>query len=140
MCTRLCALPLEHVVETMRPLPTKPVAGAPHFVRGLAIIRGVPTPVVDAARLFSTEESQPLRFVTVRAGDRRVAVAFDSVLGVRPIPAGSLHELPLLLRDARAELISAIGALDGELLLVLRSARLVPEDVWNGLEAGASTS
>lgn len=81
-----------------------------------------------------------MRFVTVRAGDRRVAVAFDSVLGVRPIPAGSLHELPLLLRDARAELISAIGALDGELLLVLRSARLVPEDVWNGLEAGASTS
>lgn len=141
VCTRLCALPLEHVVETMRPLPTEPLAGAPHFVRGLAIIRGVPTPVVDAAQLFSADEAQPLRFVTVRVGgDRRVAVAVDSVLGVRPILAGSLHELPPLLRDARAEVIAAIGALDTELLLVLSSSCLVPENLWTGLEAGGSSS
>src|SRR5688572_15607941 len=53
--TRVCALPLDAVVETMRPLVVEPVAGAPGFVSGLSIVRGEPIPVVDAARLLGTE-------------------------------------------------------------------------------------
>ena len=49
---RLCALSLGHVVETMRPLPIEPLAAAPHFVLGLATIRGSQVPVVDAGRLI----------------------------------------------------------------------------------------
>lgn len=41
-----CALDLAQVVEIMRPLPIERVAGAPDLVRGLAVIRGVPVPVV----------------------------------------------------------------------------------------------
>ena len=44
---RACAIPLDHVAETMRPLPIEPVAGTPGFVRGVSVIRGAPTPVVD---------------------------------------------------------------------------------------------
>lgn len=132
--TRLCAFPLEHVVETMRPLPAEPLAGAPRFVRGVSLIRGDPVPVVDAASLLGAEESCPTRFVTVKADDRRVAMAVDAVLGVQAIPDGSLHDLPPLLDDAIAEVISAIGTLDAGLLVVLRSARLVPESVWGLLE------
>jgi purine-binding chemotaxis protein CheW len=126
--TRLCGLPLEHVLEIMRPLPTEPVAGAAHFVRGLAVIRGAPVPVVDTARLLGAEGAQADRFVTVNAGERRVALAVDSVLGVRAVPAGSLRELPPLLHEACADVVAAIGLLDAELLLVLHSARLLPDD------------
>jgi purine-binding chemotaxis protein CheW len=133
--TKLCALPLECVLETMRPLPVEPLSGAPQFVPGLAMIRGEPVPVVDAARLLGAEGARPARFVSVRAGERRVALAVDSVLGVRSIPAGSLRELPPLLRDASAEFVSAIGMLDAELLLILQSTRLVPEDLWTKLGA-----
>jgi purine-binding chemotaxis protein CheW len=138
--SRLCALPLECVLETMRPLPIEPLSGAPQFVRGLAIIRGEPVPVVDTARLLGTEETRPARFVAVKAGARRVALAVDSVLGVRSIPAGSLQELPSLLGDAAADIVSAIGILDAELLLVLHSARLVPEEVWARLDADGAPS
>jgi purine-binding chemotaxis protein CheW len=127
---RLCALPLAHVVETMRPLPVEAVVGAPHFVRGLAVIRGAPVPVVDTARLLGAQDAPADRFVTVNAGERRVALAMGSVLGVRAVPAGSLHPLPPLLHEASADVIAAIGLLDAELLLVLHSARLLPEDVW----------
>ena len=48
----LCALRLADVIETMRPLGTRPLAGTPAFVRGVSIVRGVPTPVVDVARLL----------------------------------------------------------------------------------------
>ncbi len=127
---RLCALPLENVIETLRPLPVEPVAGAPSFVRGLAVIRGIPVPVVDAARLFGDEDAQPERFVSLVAGERRIALAVDSVLGVRPIAQDSLHALPPLLHEAGDDVIAAIGLLDAELLLVLRSARLLPEELF----------
>ena len=128
----LCALPLTHVVETMRPLPIEQLSSAPRFVRGLSVIRGVPTPVVDVARLFDGEDSFPTRFVTIAIGGRRAALAVDSVLGVRPIPLGSLQALPPLLQNADA--VSAIGTLDAELLLVLSGARLVPDDLWAELD------
>jgi len=127
-------LPLEHVVETMRPLPVEIVGGAPEFVSGLSIIRGVPLPVVDTGSLLGAGKSRPSRFVTVKAGNRLVVLAFDAVLGLRAIPPDSLQELPPLLGDARAELITAIGAIDAELLLVLQTTRVVPESIWAALE------
>lgn len=131
---RLCALPLECVSETMRPLPVERLAGVSRPVAGVAIIRGVPVPVVDLAWVLAEEESQATRFVTVNAGGRHVALAVDAVVGVREIPPASRSELPPLLRDASTDAIAAIGALDAELLVVLHSARLVPDHVWSGLE------
>lgn len=132
----LCALPLPHVVETMRPLPVNPVVGAPRFVRGLAIVRGIPIPVLDAAQLMGSEHSNPTRFVTVKVNDRHFALTVDHVLGIRTLPASSLHLSPPLLGETCAEFIAAIGTLDSELLLVLRSARLLPESVWAQINIG----
>jgi len=127
------ALPLDDVVETMRPLPGEPLAGAPRFVRGISVIRGAPVPVVDAASLLGIGDSHAARLVTLRVGDRRVAVAVDAVLGIRALPPESLQELPPLLREAGSGVVEAIGVLDAELLLVLQSVRLVPESVWVGV-------
>jgi purine-binding chemotaxis protein CheW len=135
----VCALPLTDVEETMRVLPVEPLAGMPHFVRGLAIIRGAAMPVVDAAFLLGAKESRPTRFVTVKVADRRVALAFDAVLGVREIPVESLQGLPPLLKDASSGVISAIATLDAALLVILRSAHLVPDAVWAALESTAVT-
>jgi purine-binding chemotaxis protein CheW len=40
----------------MRPLPIKPIAGTPGFVRGVSIIRGAPTPVIDLKALLDNSE------------------------------------------------------------------------------------
>ncbi|MQA29586.1 MAG: chemotaxis protein CheW [Luteitalea sp.] len=126
----LCALPLEHVEETMRPLPVAAIAGVPSFVRGLAVLRGAPVPVVDTASLLTGHASHPGRFVTVKTGNRRVALIVDTVVGVVEIPGDSIDALPRLLQDARLDAISAAGAVDADLLLVLRSSRLVSEEAW----------
>jgi purine-binding chemotaxis protein CheW len=132
---RLCALPLTHVRETMRPLSVASIPGAPPAVAGLAIIRGVPVPVVDLAFMLAGRASRPTRFVTLDVNGRQVAVAVDAVVGVRAIASETLGELPPLMGDAASDIVAAIGALDSQLLVVLHGARLLPEPVWNALEA-----
>lgn len=124
---RRCALPLDRVIETMRPLPIEPMAGSPAFVRGLSVIRGVPLPVIDAALLLGEPAEHAERFVIVRVDDRQVALAVGQVLGVRDAARGSLHALPPLLGDTSAPAVAAVGLLDAQLLLVLGSARLLPD-------------
>ena len=57
----LCALPLGAVIETLRPLPLRPLAGAPAGVLGVAVVRGSPVPVIDLAwsvhRKFTSADS-----------------------------------------------------------------------------------
>jgi purine-binding chemotaxis protein CheW len=130
---RLCALPLDQVVETMRPMAVEPVPGAPAFVIGVAIIRGAPVPVVDAGALLGGEAARG-RLITVRIGSRHVALAVDEVLGVRRLAAAALTALPPLLRDARQDGVASLGALDDGLLLVLEGARLVPDSLWAALQ------
>jgi purine-binding chemotaxis protein CheW len=127
----LYAIPIAHVVETMRPLPIEPMPGAPAFVSGVAIVRGVPLPVVHASRLLDRSKQKSTsaevgRFVTVRAGERNVVLAVDAVVGMHTVAEGTTHALPPLLQDAAAEVVIAMGALDAQLLLVLRTIHLVP--------------
>jgi hypothetical protein len=43
------------------------------------------------------------------------------------------------LRDVSSDLIESFGSLDAQLLLVLRAARIVPDEIWTRLaEAGAA--
>jgi len=131
-----CALPLSAVSESMRRLEVRAIAPSPEFVEGLTLIRGVVMPVVNLARLLGQLESAPaVRFVHVRTGSRSVAVGVDEVVGVRSIEAASAVEFPPLLSGVRGQSVDLLSTLDQELLLVLSSARLLPEVTWDTLLA-----
>lgn len=145
--SRIGALAVKDVRETMRPLPIEPLTGTPPFVLGVAIVRGSAVPVIDAGRLLdpsalpSAAITSPFgaRFVSLELGDRSAVLAVDAVLDVRSLGAGILAQIPPLLREAGKELLSIVGALDTQLLLVLEAARLVPDSVWSEIKgAGAS--
>jgi purine-binding chemotaxis protein CheW len=133
--TRVCAMPLLHVVETMRPLPVESIAGMPPFVRGVSIIRGVPTPVVDLGAVLGAPGGAAERIVTLRLGDRQVALSVDAVLGVRDLDLSAIQELPPLLRGASTDVIEAIGTLDQRFLMVLRAGWELPDEAWQALAA-----
>jgi purine-binding chemotaxis protein CheW len=138
---QICALPLENIVETMRPLATESIADMPPLIRGLAIIRGSPVPVVDLNMLVGTRHDVPIgRFVLLRLGERRAAVAVEQVLGVRRLDGSVLQKFPPLLQDAYSEMVTAIAMRDQELLLILQLSRIVPDEVWQSLEASGAVS
>lgn len=124
--TRLCALPLTYVAETMRPLPRHPIPASPAFVVGVCTIRGVATPVADLGLLLGGRALEaPSRLVSLRLNEsRRVALLVDTVRGVESIQARG--GLPPLLRDAA--IIQELGRLDAELLTVLDCAHLLVDE------------
>jgi purine-binding chemotaxis protein CheW len=131
---RHCAFIATGVAEVMRPLPIEVLANMPGFVLGLAIIRGAPTPVVDAGALLGEHgEGQPTRFVVMRVQERRVALAVEAVLGVKRLAGETLQALPPLLRHAADDVVAAIGTLDAQLLTVLGGGYLLPPAVWEQL-------
>jgi purine-binding chemotaxis protein CheW len=131
----LCAFPLAEVIEIMRPRPIEPLAIQSTYIQGVACIRGLAVPVVQLAALFQGEGlcDLPTRFVTLRVGQRCVALAVQSVLGIADLGDHVLGELPPLLRTVQTELIQNLGTLDAEFLVMLDTARLVPDSMWQAL-------
>jgi purine-binding chemotaxis protein CheW len=137
--THLCAIPLEHVIEILRVLPIDAIAGAPRYVRGLCIIRGAAVPVVDIGLLIGDQATKSERLVTIRTGSRAIALAAETVVGIRAIGTETFNALPPLLRDAASETIAAVGTLDAELLFFLRTTLSVPQELLDRFGAdGAS--
>ncbi|HEV7964121.1 MAG TPA: chemotaxis protein CheW [Actinoplanes sp.] len=136
----LCALRLDEVIETMRPLATHPLAGTPAFVLGISILRGVPTPVVDVARLLGGKRAEVARFVAVRTERGPVAFATGEVLGIRSTVADVGAQQAALLGATPGGLVAGIGRIGAEPLLLLQSMRVVPDDVWVAAAAAAMPS
>jgi purine-binding chemotaxis protein CheW len=132
--TKVCAVPLVHVIEIMRPLPIEELAGVPSCVEGVAVIRGIPTPVIRLAALLGSPADSPQRFVTLRVDDRQVALAVERVLGVRELETRA-QQLPPLLLDASKDIVESIDILDEQLLIVLRAGWELPPEVWHTLIA-----
>jgi chemotaxis signal transduction protein len=64
-----------------------------------------------------------------------VVIGVDSVVGLMNLDSVQLGQLPPLLRDVNADLIESFGTRDAQLLLVLRTACIVPDEVWLTLAA-----
>ena len=134
--TRVCAVPLSHVIETMRPLPTEAISGTPSFVLGVAVVRGIPTPVVDlGAVLGASSGHKGGRFVTIRTGSRQAALLVSAVLGICDLDALPTQELPPLLQGASQDVIERIGTLDDRFLEVLQEGWKLSEEVWKAVTA-----
>lgn len=128
-------MPLRSVIETMRPLPVEPIAGVPAFIRGVSVIRGMPTPVVDLGVILGAPAEVGERVVTLRVGDRQVALLVSAVLGVRDLDTANIHELPPLLKGASHDAVETIGTLDERVLMVLQDGWQLPAEVWEALAA-----
>src|SRR5271168_960098 len=137
----ICAVPLTYVIETMRPLPIESISGVPSFVRGISIIRGIPTPVVDLGAVLGSPSEHAGRFVTLRVGDKQVALSVNAVLGVRDLGGLlTMAALPPLLQRASQDVIETIGTLDQQVLLILREGWELPDEVWQALTAQEALS
>jgi purine-binding chemotaxis protein CheW len=131
------AITLASVIEIFRPLPIQSIPGLPSFVLGISLIRGEATPVVHLNALVNGEEpaGSTTRFVLLRVEPRPIALAVEQVIRICDLDISHFGELPYLLHNSSAEVISAVGAVDQKLLLILQAARVISKELWESLEA-----
>lgn len=105
----MLALPVAHVVETMRP---QPIAGeGAGIVLGTARIRGERCAVIDAARLLDVpSDGAAARFLVVRAAGVRVALRVDDVLTVRWADGDRVGALAATARDPAIDAVREVLA------------------------------
>lgn len=129
--THCCGLPVEHVSEVMRPLPVDKIPGAPNFILGLAVIRGLATPVLDLACLFDqarvSATQATARFIVIQGAERPLALAVAQVQGVRQIAEATVRDMPPLLQQLSGPVTAYLTERDAGLLLMLDSARLLSQ-------------
>jgi len=125
------AFPIESIREITRPLPLQPLKGLPPYLLGATLLRGVPVPVIASGPLLTGGAGPPAgRYVILKAGERSVAFAVESVDGFRDLPPETFTGLPPLLGSAGDSTISTLGSLDSDLVVTLETARMVPGETW----------
>ena len=136
--SRWCALPAGGVEETTRALPVEPVSDMPPFVRGVTLLRGAPTLVVDVATLLGGEPlTCPERFVSVRLpGGRVAALAVSEVSGLTRGEALGLQAPPPLLSPTSKSSVAALGEHAGALLSVLSLGHVIDDATYDRLAEG----
>jgi chemotaxis signal transduction protein len=110
----------------------------PDFIDGVATIRGAAVPVVRLAELLGESGGAARRLVVTKVGSRRVALAVDTIVGIRDIGPDMLTALPPLLHNADTEAVERLGSLDGEFLMVLQAAHVIADDVLDAIDQAAS--
>ncbi len=133
--TRHFAVETCDVIETLRPFAIEALADVPPFVRGYAMIRGKPVALVDIGMLLGEAGADHQRIVTVRAGKNNVGLLVDAVIDLRVFPPDLLSDMPALFGSNEA--FEAIATLDEELVVFLKAARVISEDVLAKLEEQA---
>jgi purine-binding chemotaxis protein CheW len=137
----LCALPVPCVLETMREQAVRPLAGTPTFVRGLSLIRGVSTAVICLSTLLEGRaSSERARLVLLRVGEGRVAVAVDAVHGLADLAELEMQALPALASEIRQQHVESIHRMDGELVVLLQTARLLPAELEQAVQVASGAT
>lgn len=116
------------VQEIIRYLEMTGVPMAPDVVKGLINLRGQIVTAVDMRRRLGlpgrADGLEPVNMV-VRSDDGAVSLLVDEIGDVLEVPAGSYEAPPDNMPREQREMIDSVYKLDGRLLLVLNTERVL---------------
>ncbi|MBD8526773.1 chemotaxis protein CheW [Pseudomarimonas arenosa] len=135
---RPCAVPLDAVIEVLRPLPIDALTDVPAYLLGLSVLRGQPVAVLDLPRLLGQPGEAIGRWLHLRVGPRRLALAVPSVGRVEHLDQLDWQPLPALFEGDAARVVQQVAQRDQQLYVQLNVMRLLPDSLWRRLEKGAS--
>src|SRR4051794_26638577 len=111
------ALPVERVLEVAEPGDLTPVPGSPAQIIGIRNLRGQVVPVLSLATLLRLPEEDPGRIVVTELGERRAALAVESVFDVGELPDSSEPTQSPYLAGAALVDGTLVGLLDVDAIL-----------------------
>ncbi len=122
------------VQEVLRYLEMTPVPLAPDVIEGLINLRGQIVTAVDMRRRLGVpkrQDQEPPMNLVVRSEDGPVSLLVDEIGDVLEVRAGSYEPAPDNLPAEQRELIEGVHKLDGRLMLILNTERVLQTQAAN---------
>jgi purine-binding chemotaxis protein CheW len=126
------------VQEINRMLDVTRVPNAPEYVDGVINLRGKVIPIIDLRRRFGMgrkEHDKNTRIVVVELSGRVVGFVVDAVSEVLRIPRSVTEPPPPIVAGIQSEYVTAVGKLEGRLLILLDLEKVLSSHVDEALAA-----
>jgi len=123
------AMEILGVQEIIRMVQPTRIPNTPEFMEGIINLRGQVVPVISLRRRFGMADrafDKQTRIVVLETSGSTVGFVVDSVSEVLRIPASTVEPPPRMTRHGR-EFVAGIGKLEGRLLLMLDTEKLLDE-------------
>lgn len=128
------AIGAHDVVEVVPMVDLAAAHGAPHWVRGLAVVRGVTVPIVDLTAYATGNRAEPTyaaRIIVVAVGPERrwVGLVAEHATDVETVKQSAIESAPLQIPEA--PWLGRVIRRDGDLpvIYLIEPDRLLPSDV-----------
>jgi len=119
---------VRQVQEVLRYLELTPMPLAPDVVEGLMNLRGQIVTAVDMRRMLGLPKrktGEAAMNIVVRSEDGLVSLLVDEIEDVIDVEAGNYEQAPAGLPREQREMIAGVYKLEGRLLLVLATDRVL---------------
>jgi len=124
---QLFGLDINAIREIRAWSPVTRVPGVPHYVAGMANLRGAILPVIDLAARMGWERTVATErhaIIVVQIEGKSAGLIVDSVSDLVALPTGALQQAPSLGESEEAAFIEGLAPVGERMVMVLRLAAL----------------
>lgn len=113
------------------------IANSPKNIKGKINLRGEEIPVISLRRKFGFQDKDPdkdTRYLITYVDGRYIALEVDQVKGIKDIEQSDIFDVPQVLKSVNTSYLKYIAKVDGDLILLLDSDRLLDIEEVKALE------
>jgi purine-binding chemotaxis protein CheW len=132
---------ISYVQEIIRRTQITPVPHTPEYIDGIVNLRGRIFPVLNLYNRFGVSERRNsdmscmiFAHTSNSPPDRIVAISVDEVSDVVHIPREQIEDSPALGRGSNVNMVSAIGHICQDVVLILDTEQLLPRNEGSSLK------
>lgn len=110
---------------------------APKNIKGKINLRGEEIPVLSLRRKFGfsdKEADNETRYLITDVNGKHIALEVDQVKGINDIDQSVVFEVPQVVKSNNTSYLKSIAKIDGDLILLLDSSKLLDTDEVKALE------
>lgn len=116
---------------------TVPIPGSISFIKGIMKLRGGVIPVCSLRNKFGLEEvenTDDTKYLVIRANNREIALAVDSVDEIHDIDTEDSFEAPDIIKSQKTRYVEKIVSVGENLVVVLNTNNLLTEEEAENIE------
>jgi purine-binding chemotaxis protein CheW len=122
-------IPIERVVEIIKPQKVFTIPGLPDFLSGVMSLRGSIIPLIDLRRRFGVDPSgKKERLIVTRFGGEKTGFLVDEIREILAISPADVSPPPSFFRGFRTEYITGLGRKDDSIIIILNIDSLLTSE------------